>query len=108
MKDEGEVAVEGVGDVGIGQLTRCRRRGEQEGFPALRAVGLCDPIGRRVSNQLLQRDISLHCRETRCKVRKLVPFSSNMLVINKSFLFIVINKNQKYILKTKFQINPSK
>lgn len=71
MEEEGEVAVERVGDVGQSQLARHRRGGENVGGPALRPVDPGDLIRGRVSDQLEQRDAALFCKKGRFRVRKL-------------------------------------
>lgn len=69
VKDEGEVAVERVGDVGQGRLARPRRSGEGVAGVPPRPVVLGDLLRRGVSDQLEQRDAALGCGG-RLRVRK--------------------------------------
>lgn len=61
VEEEGEVAVERVGDVGQSRLARHCSRGEDVYSLTPRPICLGDLIRRRVSDQLEQRDATLLC-----------------------------------------------
>lgn len=62
MEEEGEVAVERVGDVGQSWLTRRRRSGEDIGSLPPRPVDPGDLTWWRLSDQLEQGDATLLCK----------------------------------------------